>query len=114
MLGIGIKNVMEVRDELSRLTSIVAHMGEAIISTTETVEKLAEKVDAIAVQLQTQGHHVQQQSYQIFALSDALQTLVDSQADSKKQVEQLMAILKDFVLTVKESDNPSLLDSRHQ
>jgi ABC-type transporter Mla subunit MlaD len=98
MLGIGIKNVMEVRDDLSRLTSIVVQMGEAVITTTETVEKLAQTVDAIAVQLQTQSHHVQQQSYQIFALGDALQTLVDNQAESKKQVAQLIEALQDFVI----------------
>lgn len=91
---------MEVKDDLSRLTSIVAQIGEAVIATTETVEKLAQKVDAIAVQLQTQSYHVQQQSYQIFALSDALQTLVDNQAESKKQVAQLIEALQDFVVTL--------------
>lgn len=41
---------------------------------------------------------MQQQSYQIFALSDSLQTLVDNQAESKKQVAQLIEALQDFVI----------------
>jgi ABC-type transporter Mla subunit MlaD len=94
---------MEVRDELSRLTAIVAQMGEAAIATSETVEKLAQKVDAIALQLQTQGHHVQQQSYQIFALGDALQTLIDGQTESKKQVDRLIEALQEFVSSLKDS-----------
>lgn len=80
--------------DLHHLEIIVGQIAEAVIATTETVERLAERVDTLATQVQTQG---QQQSYQIFALSEALQTLVDSQNESKQQIAQLTEILQDFV-----------------
>jgi septal ring factor EnvC (AmiA/AmiB activator) len=80
--------------DLHRLETIVGQITEAVIATTETVERLAERVDVLAAQVQTQG---QQQSYQIFALSEALQTLVDSQTESKQQIAQLTEVLQDFV-----------------
>lgn len=76
-------------DDLNRLISIVERIGEAVITTTETVERLAERVDVLAAQVQNQGNQVQQQSYQIFALSDALQSFLDSQSDSRAQLNQL-------------------------
>ena len=85
----------EVR--FNRLESIVEQIGEAVIASTETVERLAQRVDALVVEVQNQGHQVQQQGYQIFALSDALQTLVDSQSESKIQLTQLTESLRLFL-----------------
>jgi ABC-type transporter Mla subunit MlaD len=84
-------------DDLNRLVLIVERMGEAVIATTETVERLAERVDALVTQVQNQGHQVQQQSYQIFALSDALQTFLDSQSESRAQLNQLTHTLEHLV-----------------
>lgn len=88
--------------DLQRLEMIVEKMAEAVISTTETVERLAEKVEALATQLQTQG---QQQSYQIFALSEALQTLVDSQTESREQIDKLAQLLHSFVSVLKSKNS---------
>lgn len=80
--------------DLQQLEIIVGKIGEAVIATTETVERLAEKVEALAIQVQNQG---QQQSYQIFALTEALQTLVDTQTESKEQLDKLTETLRIFV-----------------
>lgn len=80
--------------DLHHLETIIGQVAEAVIATSETVENLAEKVDVLTKQVQTQG---QQQSYQIFALSEALQTLAASQMDSKQQMAELTEILQDFV-----------------
>ncbi|ACK68717.1 conserved hypothetical protein [Gloeothece citriformis PCC 7424] len=80
--------------DLQHLEMIVEKIGEAVIATTVSVERLAEKVDALAIQVQNQG---QQQSYQIFALTEALQTLVDSQYVSKEQLDKLTETLRIFV-----------------
>jgi len=91
---------MEVNEELSRLTLIVEQIGLAVLATTDTVEKLANRLDDLAIQVETEGHHIQQQSYQIFALSDSLQTLINNQIESKKQTEQLIDVLGDFLITL--------------
>jgi ABC-type transporter Mla subunit MlaD len=91
---------MEVKEELSRLTLIVEQIGLAVLATTDTVEKLANRLDDLAIQVENEGHHIQQQSYQIFALSDSLQTLINSQMESKKQTEQLVDVLGDFLITL--------------
>jgi uncharacterized protein YoxC len=91
-----------MNNNLQNLESIVQQMGEAVIAATETVETLAERVEALAVQVQNQGYQIQQQGYQIFALSDALQTFVDSQSESTKQLNQLSEILQNLVVTLRE------------
>ncbi|NDJ17074.1 hypothetical protein GS601_07200 [Myxacorys almedinensis A] len=53
--------------------TIVEQMAETVIAATETVEHVSERMDDLANQ-------VQQQGYQVFALTDAVQTLTDNQA----------------------------------
>ena len=91
---------MEVNEELSRLTLIVEQIGLAVLATTDTVEKLANRLDDLAIQVENEGQHIQQQSYQIFALSDSLQTLINSQMESQKQTEQLVDVLGDFLIAL--------------
>jgi ABC-type transporter Mla subunit MlaD len=106
MLGIGIRNGMEVKEEITRLTVIVEQIGLAVLATTDTVEKLANRLDDLASHLETQSYHIQQQNYQIFALSETLQTLIDSQEASKKQTEQLLEVLTNFLIAInKNNDN---------
>ncbi len=79
--------------KVSRLESIVEQIGEAVLSTTETIERLAERVDTLSVQVEAQGRQLQQQGYQIFALCDAVQTLADTQDDSLQKLTQLTRTL---------------------
>lgn len=85
---------------ISRLESIVGQIGEAVLTTTETIERLAERVDALTVQVQHQGHQVQQQGYQLFALSDAVQTLAETQSCSLNQLEQLTETLQHLTTAI--------------
>lgn len=92
-------------ERISRLELIVEQVGEATISTAQTVERLAERIDALAIQVQHQSHQVQQQGYQIFALCDALETLAETQSDSKSQLKELTEVLQQFVNTLKATDS---------
>lgn len=76
---------MEVK--ANRLETIVEQIGEAVLATTETIERLSNRVDALTSQ-------VQQQGYQIFALSDAIQTLAENQDNSLEQLAQLTEALQ--------------------
>jgi ABC-type transporter Mla subunit MlaD len=76
------------------LQTIVIKIGEAVVATTDTVEKIADHVNAIAAQLQQQEGQLQQQGYQIFALTEALQALIDSQVSSQQQMNELQQTLK--------------------
>lgn len=95
---------MEAR--ISRLETIVGQMGEAVLATTETIDRLAERVDALAIQVQHQGHQVQQQGYQLFALSDAVQTLAETQNEALGQLSQLTETLQRLATAI-ESANQS-------
>jgi ABC-type transporter Mla subunit MlaD len=79
------------------LDTIVIKIGEAVVASTDTVEKIADHVNAIAAQLQQQEEQIQQQGYQIFALSEAMQTLIDSQVASQEQMNQLNQTLQTLI-----------------
>lgn len=72
-------------------------MGEAVIATTETVERLATRVDSLATQ-------VQQQGYQIFALSDSVQTLAENQDNALERLAQLTDALRRLVAAIDDSE----------
>ena len=91
MIAIGVET------KVSRLESIIEQIGDAVLSTTETIERLAHRVDALSIQIEAQGKQVQQQGYQIFALCDAVQSLADSQKDSMEQITQLSQTLDRLV-----------------
>ncbi|MBE9125157.1 hypothetical protein IQ257_07635 [Coleofasciculus sp. LEGE 07092] len=95
---------MAVEARLCRLESIVGQIGEAVLATTETIERLADRVDALAVQVQHQGHQVQQQGYQLFALSDAVQTLAENQNESLEQLGQLTVTLQRLAAAIEATD----------
>ncbi len=86
-----------MNNNLERLIKTVADMGEAAIATSETVEKLAFRLDELAQQMQRQEHQIQQQGYQIFALSEALQILIDSQTESREQLNTLTELIQILV-----------------
>lgn len=87
---------MEVQS--GRLESLVQEIGEALLVTTETVEKLSSNVDGLAKQ-------VQQQGLQIFALSDALQTMVENQDATLVQLKQVTDALQRLVTAIEDTDD---------
>jgi methyl-accepting chemotaxis protein len=79
--------------KVGRLESIVEQIGEAVLVTSETIERLADRVDNISVQVEEQGKQIQQQGYQILALCDAVQTLAETQDDSMQKLSHLTQTL---------------------
>lgn len=82
------------------LESIVQQVGEAVLTTTETVEQLSGTIDALAKQ-------VQQQGYQIFALSDAVQTIAENQDATLERLGQLTETLQRLVAAIEDGDTGS-------
>ncbi|MDJ0726209.1 MAG: hypothetical protein QNJ38_13935 [Prochloraceae cyanobacterium] len=99
------RSTIDPEERFARLEEIVEYMGEAIIATTDTVENLAHRVDNLALLLEEQAEQVQQQGYQVFALNDAIETLVQSQSDSQAQIEQLTEALHSFVIAVNSANS---------
>jgi len=85
-----------VENRLERLEAIAAQIGEAVLATTETIERLADRVNALTIQVQQQGHQVQQQGYQIFALSETVQNLAQSQEETISKLSCLTDALQRF------------------
>lgn len=79
------------------LELIVQQVGEAVLVTTETVEQLSGNIDALAKQ-------VQQQGYQIFALSDAVQTIAENQDATLERLGQLTETLQRLVAAIEDGD----------
>ncbi|MEP0889223.1 MULTISPECIES: hypothetical protein [unclassified Leptolyngbya] len=88
--------------ETKELVTLVQHIGEAVLATTETVEKLSNHVDGLSKQ-------VQQQGYQIFALSDAVQTLAENHDAAIARMDQVIEVLQRLVkaLELPEDSNSS-------
>ncbi len=82
------------------LESIVQQIGEAVLTTTETVEQLSGTIDALAKQ-------VQQQGYQIFALSDAVQTIAENQDATLDRLGQLTETLQRLVAAIEDGETGS-------
>ncbi|MDJ0797132.1 MAG: hypothetical protein QNJ51_09900 [Calothrix sp. MO_167.B12] len=91
--------------KVSRLESIVEQIGEAVLATTETIERLADRVDTLSVHSKEQGNQLQQQGYQILALCDAVQTLADTQEQSLQKLTQLTRTLDRLMTLLEESDD---------
>ncbi|XGV95853.1 MAG: hypothetical protein ACAF41_24310 [Leptolyngbya sp. BL-A-14] len=80
------------------LELVVQQIGEAVLTSIETVDRLAQHMDALTNQ-------VQQQGYQLFALSDAVQTLTEAQHESLKRLDRLTDVLDSLVNAVNPTDS---------
>jgi len=79
------------------IISIVQQIGEAVLATTDTVDRLAARVDGLADQ-------VQQQGYQLFALSDAVQAIADAQTESFQRLDRLTHALERLVAAIEQPE----------
>jgi ABC-type transporter Mla subunit MlaD len=84
-------------EEHCSLTPVVQQIGEAVLATTDTMDSLAQRVDMLAQQ-------VQQQGYQLFALSDVVQTLAETQGESLKRLDKLTDVLERLVMAIEQQD----------
>ncbi len=78
-----------------QLETVVLQIGEAVLATTEVVDRLAAQMDILTAQ-------VQQQGYQIFALSDAVQTLAENHDSALARMTQLTEVLNRLITTIEE------------
>ncbi len=90
--------------KVSRLESIVEQIGEAVLATTETIDRLGDRVNNIGEQVEEQGKQIQQQSYQIMALCDAVQSLAETQDDSLQKLSQLTQTLDRLMTMIQGED----------
>lgn len=91
-----------VESQPDRMESLVQQLGETVLMTTETIESLADRVDDLSNQ-------VQQQGYQLFALSDAVQTLSANQDDTLDRLNRLTETLQRIATSLSAS-----LESSHE
>jgi uncharacterized coiled-coil DUF342 family protein len=91
--------------KISRLESIVEQIGEAVLATTETIERLAERVDTLSAQVAEQGKQMQQQSHQILAICNTVQTLTKKQDDSLAMLSQLTHTLEQITTLITAVDD---------
>jgi chromosome segregation ATPase len=91
--------------KVNRLESIVEQIGEAVLATTETIDKLGDRMDNLSVQMEEQGKQIQQQGYQILALCDAVQTLAETQDDSLQKLSQLTHTLDRLMTMIQGSED---------
>ncbi len=91
-----------VESQPDRMESLVQQLGETVLMTTETIESLADRVDDLSNQ-------VQQQGYQLFALSDAVQTLSANQYDTLDRLNRLTETLQRIATSLSAS-----LESSHE
>jgi ABC-type transporter Mla subunit MlaD len=78
------------------LDAVVKQIGDAVLATAETLEQLCQQVDTLA-------HQSQQHGYQIFALSDAVQTLAENQDNTLERLDRLTETLQQLVLAIQDS-----------
>ena len=81
-----------------RLKVAVEQIAETVLSSVDAIEQLADRLDELSSQ-------VQQQGYEIFALSDAVQTLTANQADTLTRLSELTETLQQMNKSLKETDN---------
>ena len=86
---------LELRVE--RLEIICEHIGEAVISASETVEHLSSKINALVEQMEQEQEKTSQQGYQILALSESLQTLVEINTESTIRVQKLTSAIENLL-----------------
>lgn len=76
---------MTVQSE--ELAGVVQQIGDAVLITTETVENVSNHLDVLTQQ-------VQQQGYQILALSESIQTLAENQDAAIARLDKLTTVLE--------------------
>ncbi len=81
-----------------RLEAAVGQIAETVLASVDAIEQLADRLDELSSQ-------VQQQGYEIFALSDAMQTITANQADTVTRLAELTETLRQINASLKETDN---------
>lgn len=86
-----------------RLHQIIGDIGETVLATTQVVEDVALRLEALSQQAQHQQLQIQQQSQQILALSEAVELIAQNHDDSSQQLTQLIAQLQSLTVIMEQS-----------
>ncbi|WP_068817666.1 hypothetical protein [Phormidesmis priestleyi] len=81
-----------------RLEAAVGQIAETVLAAADAIEQLADRLDELSIQ-------VQQQGYEIFALSDAMQTLAANQDDTLTRLAELTETLQQMNASLKATDD---------
>ena len=81
-----------------RLEAAVGQIAETVLAAADAIEQLADRLDELSIQ-------VQQQGYEIFALSDAMQTLAATQDDTLTRLAELTETLQRMNASLKATDD---------
>ena len=81
-----------------RLEAAVGQIAETVLAAADAIEQLADRLDELSIQ-------VQQQGYEIFALSDAMQTLAANQDDTLTRLAELTKTLQQMNASLKATDD---------
>lgn len=81
-----------------RLEAAVGQIAETVLAAADAIEQLADRLDELSTQ-------VQQQGYEIFALSDAMQTLAATQDDTLTRLAELTETLQQMNASLKATDD---------
>lgn len=81
-----------------RLEAAVGQIAETVLAAADAIEQLADRLDELSIQ-------VQQQGYEIFALSDAMQTLAANQDDTLTRLAELTETLQRMNASLKATDD---------
>lgn len=81
-----------------RLEAAVGQIAETVLAAADAIEQLADRLDELSIQ-------VQQQGYEIFALSDAMQTLAANQDDTLTQLAELTETLQQMNASLKATND---------
>ncbi|MCY7275893.1 MAG: hypothetical protein LH702_19685, partial [Phormidesmis sp. CAN_BIN44] len=76
----------------------VGQIAETVLAAADAIEQLADRLDELSTQ-------VQQQGYEIFALSDAMQTLAANQDDTLTRLAELTETLQRMNTSLKATDD---------
>lgn len=81
-----------------RLEAAVGQIAETVLAAADAIEQLADRLDELSIQ-------VQQQGYEIFALSDAMQTLAANQDDTLTRLAELTETLQQMNASLKATND---------
>lgn len=106
MLGNGIyidtgKQTMENNE----LQLVIKQLAEAVLTTTETVDRLATRIDALVTQVETNSQLIQQQGYQILVVGESVQDLSQIHQETIEPLLEITASLKKIVSVIELPDN---------
>ncbi len=81
-----------------RLEAAVGQIAETVLAAADAIEQIADRLDELSTQ-------VQQQGYEIFALSDAMQTFAANQDDTLTRLAELTETLQRMNASLKADDD---------